>query len=375
MTYTELAQRLADIRSLSINELAQRQPMLVALVAEIVNEETMNGEITAENSNNALEYMSYWLTLNEKLADADFERLGNGHFSAAYCHPLLPGKVIKVGFKKEDSGAAYAAFCRMNQHMEGIPTIHDIQRHAGCYTVVLDELEPLADWCRGESDKVRHHYELAKTIIDIGSKAGAAGLMNKYPLSPRFEETCWAIRTFFNGIASFDMHSGNLMKNKAGDLIITDPVSFSDDKLKDDKFHCDAEELLAEIEALKASELIERCKMRKAKRDRFGTFRRNLRLKAKAKQRHKVRARKNEAEFAKMHLESKQAHRDEKLAQRVLGSADWANMLVCNRNSLVAAVERNIAIKARNADFQKIAVDMNMPLGIDIFLHNAFFMG
>ena len=285
MTFTEAQAALEAIRNLPIERMNERQPMLVALAAAIVNAETQDGELTQAAGNTSLEDMDYWQTLAERMRDVGFIKLGNGHFSAAYEHALLPGKVIKVGFKKEDSGAAYAAFCRMNQGREGIPTVYDIQRHAGCYTVVLDYLNPLKDWCYGESDKVRHHFKAAREIIEEDCFDTA----EEYPISDGFIETCKDIRKFFLGIASFDCHSDNMMKDQMGRLIITDPVSFSaDDKLKPGEFHCDPDELIAEIEALRAQETIERCKARKARRDPKGDF--QVARKARAKWRRKARA-------------------------------------------------------------------------------------
>jgi len=127
----------------------------------------------------------------------------------------------------------------MNQGREGIPTVYDIQRHTGCYTVVLDYLTPLNDRCYGESDKIRHHFKAAWEIIEEDCFDAA----EEYPISDGFIETCKDIRKFFLGIASFDCHSGNMMKDQMGRLIITDPVSFSaDDKLKPGEFHCDPDD-------------------------------------------------------------------------------------------------------------------------------------
>lgn len=287
MTFTEAQATLEAIRNLPIERMNERQPMLVALAAAIVNDETQDGQLTQEAGNRSLEYMDYWQTLAERMRDVGFIKLGNGHFSAAYEHALLPGKVIKVGFKKEDSGAAYAAFCRMNQGREGIPTVYDIQRHAGCYTVVLDYLNPLNDCCQGESDKISHHFQAAREIIENY----CFDATEEYPISDGFIETCKDIRKFFLGIASFDCHSGNMMKDQMGRLIITDPVSFSAyDKLKPGEFHCDPDELIAEIEALRAQEAIDRCKARckarKARRDPKGDF--QVARKARAKCRRKA---------------------------------------------------------------------------------------
>ncbi|MFK9897413.1 hypothetical protein ACJEQF_25290, partial [Klebsiella pneumoniae] len=64
-----------------------------------------------------------------------------------------------------------------------------------------------------------------------------------------FIETCQMIHKFFHGIASFDMHSGNIMFTKDGKPVITDPVSFSADRDRE-PFSLEPEELLAEIEQI-----------------------------------------------------------------------------------------------------------------------------
>lgn len=141
--YASRMMTLATIKALPIDRLNERQPMLVDLLVSIVNYETDNGSCT--DGNVYVSSQDYWKTLLAAAKDCGFEFLGNGFFSAAFKHEMLPQKVIKIGFKKEDSGAAYAAWCRMNQGRIGVPVIHGIARHAGCCSVVLDELTALED--------------------------------------------------------------------------------------------------------------------------------------------------------------------------------------------------------------------------------------
>lgn len=363
MTFTEAQAALEAIRNLPIDRLDERQTMLVTLAAAIVNDETQDGQLTQAAGNTALEDMDYWQTLAERMRDVGFIKLGNGHFSAAYEHSLLPGKVIKVGFKKEDSGAAYAAFCRMNQGREGIPTVYDIQRHAGCYTVVLDYLNPLNDWCRGESDKIRHHFQAAREIIEEDCFDTA----DVYPISDGFIETCKDIRKFFLGIASFDCHSGNMMKDQMGRLIITDPVSFSaDDKLKPGEFHCDPDELIAEIEALRVQEAIERCKARKARRDPKGDF--QVARKARAKWRRKAskRAKRDAKVLAKMRMDANEQRRAEPRARMLWGDKHWRNAWVQHMNVDFARLE--LLAAAQMAQIDHKAIVCGKPLHIDAYL-------
>lgn len=275
MNYTDMQERLDVIRNLPICELDKRQPLLVALIADIVNCETSDGDDT--DSDWGLERQDYWQTLKIKAKDAGFNLLGNGHFSAAFKHELLPGRVIKVGFKKEDSGAAYVAFCRMHQGRVGIPNVYHVARHAGCYTVVLDELEP----CQRHANETHEHYaDLANYFVEnsdaeLGDVDGAE---KELP----FVETCQMIHKFFHGIASFDMHSGNIMFTKDGKPVITDPVSFSADRDRE-PFSLEPEDLLAEIEQIATAKMIERCKRNKAKRDRDSTLCRARRANNKAR--------------------------------------------------------------------------------------------
>ena len=281
MNYTDMQERLDVIRNLPICELDKRQPLLVALIADIVNCETSDGDDT--DSDWGLERQDYWQTLKIKAKDAGFNLLGNGHFSAAFKHELLPGRVIKVGFKKEDSGAAYVAFCRMHQGRVGIPNVYHVARHAGCYTVVLDELEP----CNRSGNHLHDRYaDLAYYFVE-----GEPDPEDYAEADRPFIETCQVIRKFFYGIASFDMHSGNIMFTKDDKPVITDPVSFSADRDRE-AFSLEPEVLLAEIEQIAHNKMIERCKRNKAKRNPLGTFQRDRKHINKARrQRAKVRAR------------------------------------------------------------------------------------
>lgn len=281
MNYTDMQERLDVIRNLPICELDKRQPLLVELLADIVNCETSDGDDT--DSDWGLERQDYWQTLKIKAKDAGFNLLGNGHFSAAFKHELLPGKVIKVGFKKEDSGAAYVAFCRMHQGRVGIPNVYHVARHAGCYTVVLDELEPCQ---RRENDEHDHYADLAYYFVECDYEPE-----EHHANDLAFIETCQMIRKFFYGIASFDMHSGNIMFTKDGKPVITDPVSFSADKGRE-PFSLEPEDLLAEIEQIAHDKMIERCKRNKAKRNPLGTFQRDRKHINKARRaRRKANAR------------------------------------------------------------------------------------
>lgn len=272
--YASRMMTLATIKALPIDRLNERQPLLVDLLVSIVNYETANGSDT--DGDLYVSSQGYWKTLLSAAKDCGFEFLGNGFFSAAFKHEMLPQKVIKIGFKKEDSGAAYAAWCRMNQGRIGVPVIHGIARHAGCYSVVLDELTTQA---YGDRSKAMQQYNLALSTI------GGTDVDFWDDFSMDLKQTVHDIRAFFKDIASFDLHIGNVMVDRNGNIVITDPVSYTHG-LERDEFKVDAEELLCEIEALAMKRVVERCKRRKARRVQLAS----TEFKAKGKRLRKRKA-------------------------------------------------------------------------------------
>ncbi|QZB85377.1 protein kinase [Escherichia phage T7] len=359
MNITDIMNAIDAIKALPICELDKRQGMLIDLLVEMVNSETCDGELTELNQ--ALEHQDWWTTLKCLTADAGFKMLGNGHFSAAYSHPLLPNRVIKVGFKKEDSGAAYTAFCRMYQGRPGIPNVYDVQRHAGCYTVVLDALK---DCERFNNDAHYKYAEIASDIIDCNSDehdelTGWDG---------EFVETCKLIRKFFEGIASFDMHSGNIMFSNGDVPYITDPVSFSQKK-DGGAFSIDPEELIKEVEEVARQKEIDRAKARKERHEGRLEARRFKRRNRKARKAHKA---KRERMLAAWRWAERQERRNHEVAVDVLGRTNNAMLWVNMFSGDFKALEERIALHWRNAD--RMAIANGLTLNIDEQL-DAMLMG
>ncbi len=359
MNITDIMNAIDAIKALPICELDKRQGMLIDLLVEMVNSETCDGEITELNQ--ALEYQDWWTTLKCLTADAGFKMLGNGHFSAAYSHPLLPKRVIKVGFKKEDSGAAYTAFCRMYQGRAGIPNIYDVQRHAGCYTVVLDVLND----CESYDNEVHDKYAgIASDIIDCKS----AAYDKRTGWDGEFVETCKLIRKFFEGIASFDMHSGNIMFDDNDVPYITDPVSFSHKK-DGGAFSIDPEELIKEVEEVALQRAIDRAKERKVRHEGRLEKRRMKRRNRKVRKAHREKC---QRKVALMNIARGQDWRNHVRARDAIGTVRHVNAWVQMQLADFKALEERIAAHWFNAD--RMAIANGLPLNIDKKL-DAMFMG
>lgn len=252
LTFIEYLQvAYSELKAIPIDLLDTRQERLVDLLVSIVNEVTDNGKATS--SDTGVVDQDYWNGFQCIAEDMGFRYLGSGHFSAAFSHVMLPKRVIKIGFKKEDSGAAYTAWCRANQGRAGVPVIHAVSRSAGCYSVVLDKLDEF-DYQEASKD----YYCAIRDAIE----GDATETWDN--LSFDLVNTAQDIRKFFKGIAKFDLHSGNVMMHPdTGHLVITDPVSFSAD-VATKEAPLDFDELVKEIAASHAKSLIEKFRKRHA---------------------------------------------------------------------------------------------------------------
>lgn len=320
--YKTLMTALDAIRNMPICELNKRQPMLVDLLVDLVDHETEGGELLEHHS--GVQSQCYWPTLKAVAEDLGFTFLGAGHFSAAFSHEMLPGRVIKVGFKKEDSGAAYAAWCRMNQGRVGVPTIHAIARHQSCYTVVLDHLTRFRpSECEDEDSYCQ--YELATSTLH----GHDMDIWNERSMD--LKQTVYDIRAFFKDIASFDLHSDNVMLDSDGDLVITDPVSWTHKAaLTQDKFHVDPDELVAEVSAYLAE------------------------------QEERMEARRVELEAARRLNADRE--RNESMARKQMGRDHWRNVW------LAAGICTMVDIEAQQAMKWRIANQMNIVFNRDLHI-------
>ncbi len=145
---------------------------------------------------------------------------GAGFFAAVF---IKDGFALKIGFKSEDTGAMYAAWCRANQSRPGVPTIYSISKFKGCYVVLMRRYEALREEWLDDDDEdfIPALYEEFRAIsgaVNIGSTFGRS----------RFDtvSTGLLIHDFFKGVVDFDLYEANVMLDYGGELIITDPISY-----------------------------------------------------------------------------------------------------------------------------------------------------
>lgn len=157
---------------------------------------------------------------NEYAREIGAKHLGSGNFASVFKHPKLEGKVIKVVLNVADNYHEYARWC-MTQDNRHIPKIHHMEDiGGGRYIFVLDELISISDmwntprdartvrdvlnygWCDKEYIE-RFDVEISRELTDA-----MIGLL--------LLKECNSLR--------FDLHKGNMMLDKSGNIVITDPV-------------------------------------------------------------------------------------------------------------------------------------------------------
>lgn len=171
------------------------------------------------------------------LVDAGFYVLGRGHFSIVLGHDDQPDTAFKISLKPEDSYVAYAMYCRQNPgpHLPKIlcmiraqeGQIIAIKRYSTFYEGVQhmpDEYEfPHASY------SFMYYWREAET-----TRRDNASAIRRNPIyTESYIQALIAIGEHFDGAATFDLHTDNLMFDPdTCTFIITDPVSF-----KKENFH------------------------------------------------------------------------------------------------------------------------------------------
>ncbi|NBK20398.1 MAG: hypothetical protein EOM68_00015 [Spirochaetia bacterium] len=119
--------------------------------------------------------------------------------------------------------------------------IHEVERFDRCYVVVLDKYTEFRTYGDDEApEALQYMFNRAQYIVETGNSTDWSGTSDysvgaatleiaeaREAYAERLFDSALKIHQFFKGIAEFDCHSGNVMINAAGELVITDPVSFT----------------------------------------------------------------------------------------------------------------------------------------------------
>lgn len=136
-----------------------------------------------------------------------FTILGAGYYSMVFSHPSCPSKAIKLCVKREqDPSETYYTLCRAKPSLHR-PAVYDMQVSGNYMVAVIDKLKPM-------------NYEAMQVYnnnLDWSERVNS-----KHPAAIDLRESIELL-----GPAGYyvDLHSHNVMMNKNGHVVITDPFS------------------------------------------------------------------------------------------------------------------------------------------------------
>ena len=149
-----------------------------------------------------------WPSVPEHIVKNQF--LASGYFSSVWAIPGEPYMVLKVSHRESDACRAYMEWVLTHPHPNA-PKIHTIEYRENLMLIVMDRYYSIPS-CE------REDVPGYKTLVN--------GKRPKHNLG--HEQLCMTIRRTFKG-CKFDLHSDNVMLDRHGNFIITDPVSFTEE--------------------------------------------------------------------------------------------------------------------------------------------------
>lgn len=138
--------------------------------------------------------------------------IASGYFSSVWTIPGNPFQVLKVSHREGDACRHYMRWV-FDQPSRHAPKIHSIDYHDELMLVVMDRYYRHRDWALFQNDRSK-----------VWGNAVITGVRPPDPLDD-FEVFCAKVRDNFTGY-KFDLHRDNLMMDRNGYSILTDPVSF-----------------------------------------------------------------------------------------------------------------------------------------------------
>lgn len=171
------------------------------------------------------------------LVDAGFYIIGRGHFSVVLGHEDQPDTAFKLSLKPEDSYVAYAMYCRQNPGLH-LPEIRCMIRAREGQIIAIKRYATFFEGIQtmpGSVEFPHASYNFMQYWRDaeINRRDYAVAIERNPIFTTSYINALVAIGQHFDGAATFDLHSDNLMYDVDTDrFIITDPVSF-----KKENFH------------------------------------------------------------------------------------------------------------------------------------------
>jgi hypothetical protein len=156
------------------------------------------------------------------MALAGWTLSGSGFFSVCF---YRGGLAIKLSLRGAgDAAIAYAHWAKDNNDVAGVPMVYAIGEWSHCAAVLMERYEQVGHLIDPDSDHYDPAFGYEFDAIKASLEQGIEG-------DPAFttSSTALTIRNQFAGVGQYDMHYDNVMQDRKGNIIITDPLGRSRD--------------------------------------------------------------------------------------------------------------------------------------------------
>lgn len=170
--------------------------------------------------------------------------VGRGHFSLAVEHASRPDYIFKICCRTGDGYPEYATWC-VSKFNDGthvglciphIPFVHRSLAHVRIVPVQrLREIRSgdTADTALDDGELIYAVDAIGACMRDMLGRNVCDGwdgweVWEVCGVSHKMQATLKAIMQSFKGLSGVDIHSGNVMLNADGEMILTDPLGFAD---------------------------------------------------------------------------------------------------------------------------------------------------
>ena len=183
-------------------------------------------------------------TLAKRSKPEGWSYVGKGHFSLAVAHESRPDYIFKICCCTGDGYPEYATWCvskfndgthvdlciphipfvhRSLDHVRIVPVQRLRQIHRGCTT-------PTYPYDSGElrDEELCDQIDMIQRYFGVLLGFTVDQDRDECDVPPKMLATLEAIVQSFKGLRDVDIHSGNVMLNDDGEMILTDPLGFAD---------------------------------------------------------------------------------------------------------------------------------------------------
>lgn len=150
--------------------------------------------------------------------------LGMGMYAIVVEHKDYPGRAFKVTTSRWDGFRTYAQYCIENAGDDYLPVIHTAMQKGNFGWYELDKYYPIVAPTNGYEAFISIKGEELYTYAHAGQYASVEGVLRGTDEQIAIYELASSLKKEFGERFTMDIHTGNIMVNANGDVIITDPL-------------------------------------------------------------------------------------------------------------------------------------------------------